>query len=376
MTRPPGLRAADTAAGDLGRDDPHEQLPVSRRPGLDTRLEGRVAFGRGDVMGGPLDQDAPAFLLSQVYIVDLERHLVFGTIDPGPQVLIQRSVRRGAEHDRAAVQRVVHRQHGGAGLAVVGDAADPSPGYQLQARVLVEFFDHAVGHRGAPPGVGPGGLTTTLVAADAPRNRTFRRHVQDLRPMAAAQSWQQAGTGKTVTKRRRLCERLCTTGQGRRHGRKSRTQRSPTRATPSSVSTRPRSAARTCTSWRATCPKYGRAGSSATRPSGPSSRSATASTGSRRATGFLSLASAHAGPAGSAARDATDSAWRAAAGSSVTGSTAPRPSTCGCRTPTLRPTGSPTARATSSSSCWPTSCPLATRSACWPAASGRATWWP
>ena len=64
-----------------------------------------------------------------------------------------------------------------------------------------------------------------------------------------------------------------------------------------------------------------------------------------------SLASARAGRAGSAARDATGSAWAAAAGSSATRSTAPRPSMSACRSPTPPRSGFPTARATRRSSC-------------------------
>jgi alcohol dehydrogenase len=55
------------------------------------------------------------------------------------------------------------------------------------------------------------------------------------------------------------------------------TRRSPTMVTLSYGWTRPRSAVPTCTSWRATCPRCARAGSWATRPSAPSTRSATAS---------------------------------------------------------------------------------------------------
>ena len=53
--------------------------------------------------------------------------------------------------------------------------------------------------------------------------------------------------------------------------------RSSTTPTRSSASTPPRSAAPTCTSSRATCPRWPTAGSSATRPSAPSTRSAPAS---------------------------------------------------------------------------------------------------
>ena len=43
------------------RDDPQEQFPFPGRPGLDARLRGRRALGRGiHVMGRTLEQHAPA----------------------------------------------------------------------------------------------------------------------------------------------------------------------------------------------------------------------------------------------------------------------------------------------------------------------------
>ena len=60
-----------------------------------------------------------------------------------------------------------------------------------------------------------------------------------------------------------------------------------------------------------------------------------------RATACSSRASPRAARAASAARAATASASAAAAGSSATRSTARRPSTCGCRSPTPRPTAVP-----------------------------------
>ncbi len=66
------------------------------------------------------------------------------------------------------------------------------------------------------------------------------------------------------------------------------------------------------------------------------------------ATGCSCPASRRAARAASAAKACTASASAAAAGSSVTRSTAPRPSTCGCRSPTPRPTWRPTVSPTSS----------------------------
>ena len=67
-----------------------------------------------------------------------------------------------------------------------------------------------------------------------------------------------------------------------------------------------------------------------------------------RATGCWCRASPPAARAATAGRAATASASAAVAGSSATRSTAPRPSTSGCRSPTPRPTCSPTGSATSS----------------------------
>jgi Pyruvate/2-oxoacid:ferredoxin oxidoreductase delta subunit len=119
------LRKTDATAGDPGRNDPHEQFPDAGRPGFHAGPEGVLALGPGDVVGRSLDEHAPAHLARHVDVVDLERHLVVGALDPGSQVLVQRAVFRGAEQDRPLVEGVVHRQHGGAEPAGVGDAADP-----------------------------------------------------------------------------------------------------------------------------------------------------------------------------------------------------------------------------------------------------------
>src|ERR1700761_7336560 len=53
-------RGADAAAGDTGRDDPHEEFPGARGPGLDAGLTDRVLSGTSDVVSRALDEDAPA----------------------------------------------------------------------------------------------------------------------------------------------------------------------------------------------------------------------------------------------------------------------------------------------------------------------------
>ena len=82
----------------------------------------------------------------EVELVDLERHHVFSARDPGLQVLVQGAVPGGAEHDRPIVPFVVHRQHGRAEPAGVGDAADSARRYQPQALGLVQLLDDAVSH--------------------------------------------------------------------------------------------------------------------------------------------------------------------------------------------------------------------------------------
>jgi hypothetical protein len=121
----------DAAAGDAGRDDADEQLPLPAGPGLDARLLSRCALGLGvDVVRGPLDQYAPALAADHVELVDLERHLVIAAGDAGLQVLVEGAVPGGPEHDRPVVPLVVHRQHGRAEPAHVSDAADSARRYQ------------------------------------------------------------------------------------------------------------------------------------------------------------------------------------------------------------------------------------------------------
>ena len=50
---------ADPAAGDTGRHDLDEQVPITGCPGLDARAAGRVKLGSLNMVGRPLDEDAP-----------------------------------------------------------------------------------------------------------------------------------------------------------------------------------------------------------------------------------------------------------------------------------------------------------------------------
>jgi len=145
------LSGLDPAAGDAGRDDADEELPLPGGPGLDARPFGRFPLVLGQVMGWPLDQHAPPLAPGQVDLVDLERHPVVTAGDAGPQVLVQRAVLGRPEHDRLVVPLVVHRQHSRAEPALVGNPADSAPCYQLQALSLVELGDRAVRHDGSFP---------------------------------------------------------------------------------------------------------------------------------------------------------------------------------------------------------------------------------
>ena len=98
------------------------------------------------MVGGSLDQHAPALAAGHVDLVDLERHQVVAARDPGLQVLVERAVPGGAEHHRPVVPPVVHGQDGRAEPALVSDAADPARRNQPQALGLVKLLDHAVSH--------------------------------------------------------------------------------------------------------------------------------------------------------------------------------------------------------------------------------------
>src|SRR5271166_821368 len=160
------LDRLDVTAGDAVRDDPQEQLPVPGGPGLDARLLGPRARLLGfDVVRGPLEQHAPALTPGYVDVVDLERHQVIAAGDPGLQVLVQRAVPGGPEHDRPVVPLVVHRPHSRAEPAHVGDAADSARRYQPQALGLGQLFDGAVSH-GSTIASCTGGMTFNPARTD------------------------------------------------------------------------------------------------------------------------------------------------------------------------------------------------------------------
>ena len=75
-------------------------------------------------MSGSLDQDAPPLAGGRAELVDLERHLGLRVLDPGAQILSQRAVLPGPEHDRPLIQRIVDRQDRGPEPARVPDPAN------------------------------------------------------------------------------------------------------------------------------------------------------------------------------------------------------------------------------------------------------------
>src|SRR6185437_11285067 len=157
------------AAGHPVRDDPQEQLPLASGPRLYAGLLGRGALGLAlDVMGGSLDQHAPALAAGHVDLVDLERDMVVAAGDPGLEVLVERAVPGGAEHHCPVVPPVIHGQHDRAEPALVSDAADPARRNQPQALGLVKLLDHAVSHG-------------STLASWAPA-MTFNPDAMDLRP--------------------------------------------------------------------------------------------------------------------------------------------------------------------------------------------------
>src|SRR5689334_2786379 len=145
-----GLGRLDAAAGDAVRDDADEQLPVTGWPGLDARPFGRYALVLGHVVSRSLDQHAPALAAGRVDLVDLECHLVVAACDPGVQVLVERAMAGGPEHDGPGVPLLVHWQHGRAEPALVGGTADSARRNQAQAPGPVQLLAHAASHASTP----------------------------------------------------------------------------------------------------------------------------------------------------------------------------------------------------------------------------------
>jgi hypothetical protein len=85
------------------------------------------------MVGGTLDEDAPAFLDVLADVVDLDGHPVLGAPYPGARVLIGRAAERDAEHEAPFIQLVADRKHGQAEPARVCEPGDTARRYESPA---------------------------------------------------------------------------------------------------------------------------------------------------------------------------------------------------------------------------------------------------
>jgi NAD(P)-dependent dehydrogenase (short-subunit alcohol dehydrogenase family) len=86
-------------------------------------MAGQIGLAGVQVVRGTLDEDEPAVLRVRADVVDLHRHLVFGTFYPGVKVLVGRAAQRDAEQQAAFLYLVADREHGQAGPAGIREAA-------------------------------------------------------------------------------------------------------------------------------------------------------------------------------------------------------------------------------------------------------------
>ena len=114
------LLKPDTAAGELGRDDPDEQVVLSGGPRPQVAVLAQVPqLARlQDPVRVAANQHAPALAELQVEMVGLEGDRAVAV--PGDQ-----RPRAGPDHDGAVRHRVVHRQDHQSGGGAEGDPADP-----------------------------------------------------------------------------------------------------------------------------------------------------------------------------------------------------------------------------------------------------------
>src|ERR1700722_3106460 len=140
---------SDPPASDVLGDDADELFLTAARPRLHAEPGDRDEFlVRGNEVRRALNKDAPAFLGGRLYLVYLERDVVFSVRDPGSQVLYHRTVQPGAEHYRLLIEVIVDWQHRRPEPAGVSDPADPAPGDQGQAPRLVQGLDDRFAGRG------------------------------------------------------------------------------------------------------------------------------------------------------------------------------------------------------------------------------------
>src|SRR5260221_13384839 len=86
------------------------------------------------MVSGTLDEHEPAFLPVAADLVDLEGHLVVGTLYSGAKGLIGRAVQRGPEQDGALIQLIADREHRGAEPAGVGEPTEAARRDELRLR--------------------------------------------------------------------------------------------------------------------------------------------------------------------------------------------------------------------------------------------------
>src|SRR5215475_1498151 len=134
---------ADAPAGDAGRNHADKELLLAPRPRLDARPHDRRTLGLG-VHGvrGSLDEDAPSLPGRRAELVDLERHLGLRVLDPGAEILPERAVQFGPEHDSSLIHRIVDRQHRRPETAGEPDPANTTRRDQPQAFLLIQRLNN------------------------------------------------------------------------------------------------------------------------------------------------------------------------------------------------------------------------------------------
>src|SRR5215475_2614986 len=136
-------RPADAPTRDAGRNHAHKELLSAPSPRLDARQHDRCTLSLGvHRVRGSLDEDAPSLPGRRAEFVDFERHLGLGVLDPGAEILPERAVRLGPEHDRPLMDRIVDRQHRRPETAGEPDPANAARRDQPQALLLVQRLNN------------------------------------------------------------------------------------------------------------------------------------------------------------------------------------------------------------------------------------------
>jgi hypothetical protein len=96
------------------------------------------------VVRWPLDEHTPPFATGMAEIVNFEGDPVFGTFDPGSEIIYREVFRGRAEKDRPIVKLIVHGQHGEIICAAICDPSNTTGLDQAHALCLVEMFEHGI----------------------------------------------------------------------------------------------------------------------------------------------------------------------------------------------------------------------------------------